>query len=117
MAKKILVIDDEADVITYLKTFLEKSGFQILTASDGEKALAVAQKETPDLITLDIMMPTETGVRFYRHIKKDDRLRDVPIIVISGMAGRHLAVPKPEAIFEKPVDRQKLLDKIHELIG
>jgi CheY-like chemotaxis protein len=117
MAKKILVIDDEPDVIMYLKTFLEKNHYEVFTASDGEQALQVAEKEVPDLITLDIMMPKETGVRFYRKMKKEDQLQSIPIIVISGMTGKHLAVPRPEAIFEKPVDRQKLLEKIQELIG
>ena len=117
MSKKILVIDDEQDVIIYLKTFLEKNDFQVLTAKDGEEAIQAAKKETPDLVTLDIMMPNESGVRFYRKMKKDVNLKEVPIIVISGMAGRQLAVPKPEASFEKPVDRDKLLEKIRELIG
>jgi len=117
MAKKVLVIDDEQDVIIYLKTFLEKNGFQVITASDGEEAINAAKKEPPDLVTLDIMMPNESGVRFYRKMKKEAHLKTVPIIVISGMAGRQLAVPKPEASFEKPVDREKLLERIRELIG
>jgi len=117
MAAKILVIDDEADVITYLKTFLEKNDFQVLTASNGEEAIQVARKEKPDLVTLDIMMPQESGVRFYRKMKKEEDLKDTPIIVISGMAGRHLAVPKPDASFEKPVNMPKLLEEIRRLIG
>lgn len=117
MGKKILVIDDEKDVITYLKTFLQKNNYEVLVAFDGDEALKVAEKEKPDLITLDIMMPKETGVRFYRKIKQEKTLKNVPIIVISGMAGRHLAVPRPEAVFEKPADMQKLLETIQKLIG
>jgi CheY-like chemotaxis protein len=116
MGQRILVIDDEPDVVMYLKTFLVKHGYDVLTAADGDEALKVAEKDRPDLITLDIMMPRETGVRFYRKIKKDAELKNVPIVVISGMAGRHLAVPKPDAIFEKPADMEKLLDTIQSLI-
>ena len=117
MGKKVLVIDDEKDVVTYLKTFLQKNHYEVLVAFDGDEGLKVAEKEQPDLITLDIMMPKETGVRFYRKIKQVETLKKVPIIVISGMAGRHLAVPKPEAVFEKPVDMQKLLETIQKLIA
>ena len=117
MGKKILVVDDELDVITYLKVFLEKNGYEVVTASDGDEGLKVAEKEKPDLVTLDIMMPKETGVRFYRRAKKDEALASIPIIVISGMSGRHLAVPKPEAVFEKPVDTSQLLETIQKLIG
>jgi CheY-like chemotaxis protein len=117
MGKKILVIDDEPDVVTYLKTLLQKNGYEVLVATDGEEALKVSETDAPDLITLDIMMPKETGVRFYRKLKKEEHLKNIPIIVISGMAGRHLAVPKPEAIFEKPVDREQLIETIRGLIG
>lgn len=117
MSQKILVVDDEPDVVKYLQTFLVKAGYEVLTASDGSEALKITEAQKPDLITLDIMMPKETGVRFYRKIKKDDALKDVPIIVVSGMAGRHLAVPKPDAIFEKPAPMDKLLEKVKELIG
>ena len=117
MGKRILVVDDEPDVITYMKVFLEKNGYEVLTAYDGDEALKVAEGEKPDLVTLDIMMPKETGVRFYRRAKKDEALASIPIIVISGMSGRHLAVPKPEAVFEKPVDTAILLETIQKLIG
>jgi DNA-binding response OmpR family regulator len=117
MATKILVIDDEPDVVTYLRTFLEKNDFQVITASNGEEAIQAARKETPDLVTLDIMMPQESGVRFYRKMKKEENLKNVPIIVISGMAGKHLAIAKPDASFEKPVNMQKLLEEIQRLLG
>jgi len=117
MSKKILVIDDEPDVVKYLETFLKKTGYEVLTASDGDEGLKIAEKEIPDLITLDVMMPKETGVRFYRKIKKAAELKEIPIIVISGMAGRHLAVPEPEAVFEKPADLAKLAETIKSLLG
>lgn len=117
MSKKILVVDDEPDVVKYLETFLTKEGYEVLTASDGYEAQKVVEKNRPDLISLDIQMPKETGVKFYRKLKKDDALKEIPIIVVSGLSGRHLAVPHPDAIFEKPVDLDRFGKTIKELIS
>ena len=117
MAKKILVIDDEPHVIKYLTTFLEDNGYEICTASNGEEGMDVLKSEKPDLITLDLQMPGDTGTRFYRNMSKSAQFKDTPVIVISGIPGRHLAVKKPTAVFEKPVDRDKLLAVIKETIG
>jgi CheY-like chemotaxis protein len=116
MAHKILVVDDEPDVAKYLETLLKTGGYEVVKASDGDEALKIVEKDPPDLISLDIMMPKETGVRFYRKIKKKDSAKDIPIVVVSGMAGRHLAVPEPDAIFEKPVDRAEYLKTIKSLL-
>jgi CheY-like chemotaxis protein len=116
MSHKILVVDDEPDVVKYLETLLKTGGYEVVTASDGDEALKIAESDPPDLISLDIMMPKETGVRFYRKIKKKDSLKNIPIIVVSGMAGRHLAVPEPNAIFEKPVNREEYLSTIKSLL-
>jgi CheY-like chemotaxis protein len=116
MAHKILVVDDESDVRKYLETLLKTGGYDVVMASDGDEAMKIIEQDPPDLISLDIMMPKETGVRFYRKIKKKDSLKDIPIVVVSGMAGRHLAVPEPNAIFEKPVDRDEYLKTIKSLL-
>jgi CheY-like chemotaxis protein len=116
MAHKVLVVDDEADVRKYLETLLKTGGYEVVSASDGDEALKIIEQDPPDLVSLDIMMPKETGVRFYRKIKKKDSLKNIPIVVVSGMAGRHLAVPEPDAIFEKPVDRDEYLNTIKSLI-
>jgi CheY-like chemotaxis protein len=117
MSKKILVVDDEPHIVRYLTAFLEDSGYATCSAPDGEAALEVLRKEKPDLVTLDLQMPNETGTRFYRNMTKDKEFRDTPVIVISGIPGRHLAVSKPVAVFEKPIDRDALLDTIKKIIG
>lgn len=117
MPKKILVVDDEPHIVKYLTTFLQDCGYETCCAEDGEKALDVLKKERPDLVTLDLQMPNETGTRFYRNMTKDREFKDVPVIVISGIPGRHLAVSKPIAVFEKPIDRGLLLAAIKEAIG
>ena len=117
MAKKILVVDDEPHVVKYLTTFLQDSGYETCSAANGEEAFVVLKQEKPDLVTLDLQMPNETGTRFYRNMTKDKELKDTPVIVISGIPGRHLAVSKPIAVFEKPIDRDALLATIRQTIG
>lgn len=117
MPKKILVVDDEPQIVKYLTVFLQDCGYETCSAANGEEALEVLRKEKPDLVTLDLQMPNETGTRFYRNMTKDKEFEKLPVIVISGIPGRHLAVSKPVAVFEKPVDRNALLDIIKKTIG
>jgi len=117
MPKKILVVDDEPHIVKYLTAFFEDSGYETCSAGDGEAAMDVLRKEKPDLITLDLQMPNETGTRFYRNLMKDKEFKTVPVIVISGIPGRHLAVSKPVAVFEKPIDRDALLAAVKQAIG
>jgi len=115
--KKILIIDDEPDMVTGLQAFLEDNGYEICVAFDGKEGMEVLKRERPDLVTLDLSMPKDTGTRFYRNMTKSKEFKDVPIIIISGLPGRHLAARNPFAVFEKPIDRNKLLVKIKEAIG
>lgn len=103
MSHTILVVDDEADIRAFLTAVLEKEGYRVVTAPDGRQALRIAEQEQPDLIVLDLQMPKQTGTDFYRRLTKDDSLRNTPIIVVSGVAGRHLAVTRPFAVFDKPI--------------
>lgn len=115
--KKIMIIDDEEDIRIYLKMFLEDNDYDTCMASDGDEAFKMLENEKPDLITLDLQMPNETGTRFYRRVMKNEEFKKIPIIVVSGLAGRHLAVSEPVAVFEKPVDREELLKVVRETIG
>ena len=117
MGKKILIVDDEDDVITFLKTLFEREGYDTVTASDGVDALKVVESENPDLITLDLQMPKNTGTDFYRKIHRDKNYGRIPVVVISGLPGRHLAIPRPVAVFEKPIDKEALLKVVRETIG
>ncbi|MHB8202551.1 MAG: response regulator [Desulfomonilaceae bacterium] len=117
MPKKILVVDDEPHLVKYLTTFLEDSGYVTCSASNGEEAFEVLKREKPDLVTLDLQMPNETGTRFYRNMTKDKSFKTLPVIIISGLPGRHLAVSKPFAVFDKPIDRDALLVEIKNAIG
>ena len=117
MAKKILVVDDEQDILDYLSSYLEDEGYHCRTAEDGLVAMDRIQEDRPDLILLDLQMPEETGTGLYRklHHKKD--LKENPVIVISGLAGRDVAVSRSVPVFEKPIDKEGLLATIKEMLG
>ena len=116
MAKKILVVDDDPVVVKYLVTLFTDNGYDVVSASSGKEALERLKTTLPDLITLDLEMPEEWGSKVYRKLSKDDTLKNIPIIVISGMAGRH-AVQKAVAYLPKPFDADKLLGIVKKTIG
>lgn len=117
MAKKVLVIDDDPVVVKYLVSLLEDNGYQTCTAGDGLKAMNVLKAEKPDLITLDLEMPEEWGTRFYRKFKKDEELKNTPVLIISGMPSRHLSVRDAVGYLAKPFDPEKVLELVKKAIG
>ena len=128
--KKILVVDDEADMRTFVSTVLEINGHQPLVAQDGEKALEIARREVPDLVILDVMMPEiEDGINTYRRIRCHDDLKHIPILMLSAIARKtffhaisrlHLetgaSLPEPDAYMEKPPDASELALLISALL-
>ncbi len=120
---KILIVDDEKDVVTYLSTFLQDNGFDTIIAFDGKECFELAKKEKPDLITLDITMPNESGVRSFRNLQESEETKDIPIIIITGVSpefknfiSTRKQVYPPIAYFEKPINREELLEKIKEIL-
>ena len=121
--KKILIIDDEEDVITYLSTLFSDSGYEVTSANDGKVGVHKARSEKPDLITLDISMPEESGVRTLRDLQTNEVTKNTPIIIVTGVSAdikkfieSRKQVHAPEGFFEKPIDRDKLLEKVKELL-
>ncbi|WP_373498343.1 DVU0259 family response regulator domain-containing protein [Desulfococcus sp.] len=117
MAKKILVIDDDPVVVKYLVSLLEDNGYQTCTAGNGLEAMKVIKAEKPDLVTLDLEMPEEWGTRFYRKFKKDDELKNTPVLIISGMPSRHLSVRDAVGYLAKPFDPEKVLELVKKAVG
>ena len=115
--KKILVLDDEPNVVTYLETLLRDNGYETVAAPDGKEAMEVLEREQPDLITLDLQMPHEVGTKFYRNIRKHEVYSKIPLIVISGLSAPHRAIPKATASLNKPFDVDELLSIVKEHIG
>ena len=117
MAKKILVIEDDPVIVNYIENVLQDNGYETCSAVDGVAAYEVLQTEKPDLITLDLELPEEWGTRFFRRLTRDSEFNGVPVIVISGMASRHLALKRVVAALSKPFDPDKLVALIRKTIG
>jgi CheY-like chemotaxis protein len=117
MRKKILIIDDEPDTRNFLKSLFEDQGYDAVIASDGVSGLKMVNEENPDLITLDIQMPNNTGTDFFRKIQSDKEHKEIPIIIISGVAGRNLVTHRPIPVFDKPIDKEELLKAVQAAIG
>ena len=122
--KKILVVDDEKDVLAYLTTLLEDNGYETISAEDGKKGFDLAKQEKPDLITLDITMPDQSGVRTYRYYKEDDELKGIPVIIITAVGDSMRSFLKklagfqePEGFMNKPIDEKELLEMISDLLA
>jgi len=121
--KTILIIDDEQDVRTFLASLLEDNGFATLTAENGAEGVKMAREQSPDLVTLDITMPEQSGVKSYRQLKDDADLAKIPVIIITavGEPMEHFLktrkqVPNPEGFMAKPIDQEKLLQMIADLL-
>ncbi|TAL69285.1 MAG: response regulator [Bacteroidetes bacterium] len=121
--KKILVVDDEPDVLKYLETLFSDNGFIVFTAVNGADCMLKALCENPDLITLDISMPSESGVRVFRDLQENEQTKNIPVIIITGITGEfqkfistRKQVHPPIDYYEKPIDRDKLLLRVKEIL-
>ena len=80
---RVLVVDDEPDIVSVIREYLEREGYETLTAYDGKEAVKMALENKPDVITLDLMMPEMDGFEVIERLKEDERTKDIPIIIIS----------------------------------
>ena len=119
MAKTILIIDDEIHILEYLKNVFEDHGYQTMTAQDGAAGLAALKAHRPDLITLDLQMPSEGGTDFFRKFRSDEEFKGLPSIVVTGQDDpqRSLKPDKVTAVVQKPFDPQELIRLVQESIG
>jgi CheY-like chemotaxis protein len=122
--KTILVVDDDPDARDFFVTVLEDHGYATVSARDGNEALDRIGESVPDLVTLDITMPEKSGVGVYRKLREDEDLKDIPVIIITGVSDdfKHFIstrrqVPAPEGYLSKPVEPDQLLEKVRELVG
>ena len=121
MAKKVLIVDDDVDVRTFVSSVVEDIGYKPELATDGEEGIGKVKKEKPDLIILDVLMPKESGIKMYRALKTGSQFSDIPVIMHSGIAKRTFLrsqkaldefgdqpVPEPQAYLEKPIEPEEL---------
>ncbi len=119
---KIIIVDDNQDLLFTMETFLTRNGFEVLTAEDGQKGMDLIKEARPDLVLLDIMMETTfSGLDVCKALRADSDLKTIPIIGISGIGDEMgIRIDKwgdddyfsVDEFFEKPVDREKLLERI-----
>ena len=130
MGKRVLVVDDDPDVLVFNTTVLEENGYSPEEAVNGEEALQAIRAAPPDLVMLDVLMPRQSGIRLYRTLKTDPALKAVKIILLSGIARASFLksqqaltefggqpVPEPEYYLEKPVDAEVLAAAVKKAIG
>ncbi|MFH1478954.1 MAG: response regulator [Candidatus Omnitrophota bacterium] len=118
--KKIMIVDDEEDIRRLLKIRLEREGFELVIAEDGEIGLRLAEAEKPDLIVLDIVMPNMDGYTCLKELRKLPTTKDIPVIMFSGKEEDKVrdlfAFQKISAYIEKPFDLEDLINKIKEIL-
>ena len=128
--KKVLIVDDELDVRIYVRTLFETSGYTPIVTRNGKEGLEKAKEKSPDLIILDVMMPEVGGVTMYQELKTDQKLKNIPVIMLTGIGEESFShflkmlnikskepMPQPDAHMEKPLDHEKLLELAGKLIG
>ncbi|BBO84383.1 response regulator [Desulfosarcina ovata subsp. sediminis] len=129
MSKKVLIVDDDPDVRLFNATVVEENGYTPIEAANGEDGLELVKKEKPDLVLLDVLMPKQSGIRFYRELKSDEAFLDIPVIMLSGVAKRTFLrsqkaltefgdkpVPEPESYLEKPVEPDELAAEMEKFL-
>ncbi|MBL7827564.1 MAG: response regulator transcription factor [Saprospiraceae bacterium] len=118
--KKILIVDDEPDIIEFLQYNLKKEGYQVVSANDGKQAIAVANEEKPDLIILDIMMPEMDGVETCRQLRSQPEFADTPIAFLTARDEDFSQIAALDAggddYVTKPIKPRVLTSRINALL-
>jgi DNA-binding response OmpR family regulator len=141
MPKKILIVDDEPDVLTFVSAVLEQNGYASLTAKNGVEGLEILRKEKPDLILLDLMMPKKSGIAMFQELRKDPNMSNAVVVVMTGISEvtgvdfRNFMVKQPfknetfsiettgltkyttpDGYIEKPIDPNELIKVIKDVL-
>lgn len=121
MAKKILIVDDEPNIVTALEYLLQKSGYEVLLAQDGDAALKQVEEHLPDLVLLDVMMSLKSGYEVCQRMRERTDWQHIKIVILSAK-GREAEVSKglslgADLYVTKPFSNQDLIARISELLG
>lgn len=130
MNKRVLVVDDEMDVRVFISTLLESNGYKPVLAENGEQGMEKLKEIKPDMVTLDVMMPKESGIKMFRDIKTQPEYSSIPVLIISGLAKKTFLhsqkvldkfkeqeVVSPEGYIEKPPEPEELLSEVKRILG
>jgi DNA-binding response OmpR family regulator len=117
---KLLVIEDETDILKVMYKVLKKDGFDVVVAVDGYQGVDFAHREKPDLIVLDLMLPAGGGLTVLQHLKTSTKTMNIPVVVLTGMQDevyKKKVIDKGvEAYLEKPYDSKVLIKTIHDVL-
>jgi DNA-binding response OmpR family regulator len=121
MAKRVLIADDEPNIVAALEYLLEQGGYEVLVARNGDEALAMLDQGVPDLVLLDVMMPRKSGYEICTRIRERPEWRHIKVIMLSAK-GRDAEVSKGLALgadlyVTKPFSTRELMGKINSLLG
>ena len=115
----ILAADDEEELLEALQLFLEREHMKLIKAADGPTALRLFEKEQPDLVLLDVMMPGMDGPEVFRRMQEDERTQGIPVFFMTAVTDRDRVLEcmemNPEEYLVKPVSSSKLLKKLSDL--
>jgi len=126
MAQKILIVDDDPDLVEAVSIILESKGYEVVTAYDGVEGLKKARTEKPDLIVLDVMMPNKDGYEVCKELKADDTYRSIPILLLTAVVSN---IPtskytqqmgmetEADDYVDKPVEPDELVRRVEVLIA
>lgn len=119
--KKILIADDEENIVISLEFLMKREGFEVLVATDGEEALARIRNDAPDLVLLDVMMPRKNGFEVCQEVRADPQIADTRILMLTAK-GRDTEMAKGLALgadgyMTKPFSTKELVDQVHALLG
>lgn len=121
MAKTILVVEDEIDILKIIIFRLKKIGYNIITAEDGKEALDILKRSKPDLLILDLVMPLVDGYQVCKAAREDERLQGMPILLLTASATSNMIEKtkevKANGYLIKPFETEELFDKVKELVG
>jgi len=121
MAKRVLIADDEPNIVTSLEFLMEQAGYETRIATNGNEALELAVSFQPDLVLLDIMFPAKSGYEVCQRLKSDPATRDIKVVIVSAK-GRAVEVAKvlelgADAYIAKPFSTRELVAKVREMLG
>lgn len=120
MAKTVMMVDDDANMIKFLTAVLEDNGYEVTSALNGSDGLKMLKEQVPDLLVLDVMMPKKSGFTLFKQIRRDDRLKEVPVLMLTGVAQSLQEMDdESEDTLQRPQDslREALRKQIQEMRG